>query len=815
MGKTPEMPSALATGDSNAAKPSILIVDDNKANLEMLSWILREHGYEPRPVPGSKLAFLAAQADPPALILLDINMPEMNGFEFFEKLKADETLAKIPVIFVTGLLEVADKIKAFSMGAVDYVTKPFQPEEVCSRVGNHLRLRRLQDEVERYNNHLEELVQEKIRQISLNVSKRKKVEDALHGKERQYRMLLHNLSVGVLIYYPDGSIQFCNEEAARLFGFPAELICGENLVNLPWRFIREDGSEMQPEEYPAQMVLASRKPLNECIMGISRAGKGDTVWGLVKAYPEFDSAQKLDRIVMTFVDVTARKNAEEHLRRLAAAIEQTGEAMCITDDGGVIQYVNPAFEQVSGYTREELVGQTPHIIYSGIQDEDFYRSLWETISGGETWEGRIVNKRKDGTLYTETAVISPIRDNSGRIVNYVSVKRDITEQLHMQAMLNQAQKMEVVGQLSGGIAHDFDNLLSIISCYSYLLLEDPDLKSSARPQIKEILRAGESASSLTRQLLMFSRRQVAEPQVIDLGNIVSEMNKMLKRLLGKKISISLENCPILWQIKADPIQMEQIVMNLAVNARDAMPDGGKITVKTENLKLESENHPVNPPADIIPGSYVVLTVCDTGCGMDEEVKQRIFEPFFTTKESGKGTGLGLATVYGIVKQGNGYIDVQSEIGKGTTFKIYFPRHEGKNENILKETRDKPVARGHETILLVVGESALLNMISTVLESFGYEVLPASTPAEAIRFAEKHSNEIHLLLADIIMPGMNGRELSVNLRSHYPALKFLFISGYAGAATSQQGMPDDSVQFIHKPFSSTGLAAKVRKVLAEK
>jgi PAS domain S-box-containing protein len=681
MDKMPDLHLPLTAGSANTPKPSILIVDDVPANLDLLASILREHGYEARPVTSGRLALAAAKADPPSLILLDINMPEMNGFEVCERLKADKTLEDIPVLFLSALTETSDKLKAFSMGAVDYITKPFQSEEVCMRVGTHLNLRRLQAEVERYSKHLEDLVQEKISEISSNVTKRKRAEDELH--------------------------------------------------------------------------------------------------------------------------------------RLATVVDQAGEAVCITDLSGIIQYVNPAFERITGYVREETLGKTPRILWSGAQDEDFYRNLWETISSGNRWEGRIINKRKDGTLYTETGTISPMYDASGRIVNYVSVKRDISEHLQMEALLNQAQKMEVVGRLSGGIAHDFDNLLSVITCYAQMLLTDPDLNDSARPQIQEIMRAGESASALTRQLLVFSRRHVIAPKCVDLGNIVSDMNKMLKRLLGKRISIRLENNPGLWRIKADPVQMQQIIMNLAVNARDSMPEGGKIIVKTENLKLEGDNHMLNSSSGVPPGSYVMLSVCDTGCGMSEEVRKHIFEPFFTTKDLGKGTGLGLATVYGIVKQSKGHIDVQSALGKGTTFRIYLPRHEGKTEQVPKETREEPIVRGHETILLVEDESALLNMITTVLENFGYRVLPANSSAEAIRLAGKHAGEIQLLLSNVIMPEMNGRELSEKLHSAYPALKCLFISGYAGDSISQIGMLDAEAHFIQKPFSSSGLAAKVRKVLDAK
>ena len=645
-------------------KPNILIVDDVPENLEVLSQLLMSQGYEPRPVPGGKLALSAAKADPPDLIILDINMPEMDGFDVCKHLKADVELKDIPVIFLTSFTETEDKVKAFSMGGVDYITKPFRVEEMCVRLETHLRLRRLQREVEKYSNHLENLVQDKTKEI-----------------------------------------QF-----------------------------------------------------------------------------------------------------------LATAIEQTGEAMCITNLEGVIQYVNPAFERVCGYTREEAIGKTPRIIYSGIHDKDFYLKLWETISGGNTWEGQIVNKRKDGTLYTEAAIISPIRDKSGQIVNYVSVKRDITSHLRLQAMLNQAQKMEALGQLSGGVAHDFKNLLSIINGYSQMLVSNPDLKASVREQIQEILHAGESALSLTRQLLAFSRRQVIKAQSVDLNRIVSDINRMLRRLVRENIIIAMETNPELWRINADPGQLEQLMINLIVNARDAMPGGGKITVKTENVNLDGESISAHSVAGMIPGSYVKLSVSDTGCGMDEKTREHIFEPFFTTKAEGKGTGLGLSTVYGIVKQSKGYIDVQSEAGKGATFNIYLPRYMGKKEQALAEDSEKRSLHGHETILLVEDVSMLLGMIVNILENFGYLVLPAKTWSEAIILASEHAGEIQLLLTDAVMPEVNGLELYRKLMPVYPNIKCIFISGHADDILIQNGIKADSANLIRKPFSTKILLDKVREVL---
>jgi PAS domain S-box-containing protein len=503
-------------------------------------------------------------------------------------------------------------------------------------------------------------------------------------------------------------------------------------------------------------------------------------------------------------DITEHKSKEIEY---ASIIQTTQDGFWTCDASKRITDVNEAFCRMLGYTRNEIIGMSISDFKISPSPDELEERVLEVIrKGGARFRSRY--RHKDGhAIDVEVSA----RHHLSLMDRFFVFTRDITEQLQLQAQLSHSQKMEAMGQLSGGVAHDFNNLLSIINGYAQILVSDPELKASARPQLQEILRAGESASSLTRQLLLFSRRQLVEPQVIDLNKIVSDMSRMLKRLVSENISITLENCPDLWLINADPGQMEQVMMNLAVNARDAMPDGGDLTVKTENVKLEAGNRFIHD-TEIIPGYYVMLSVGDTGCGMSEEVREHVFEPFFTTKEEGKGTGLGLATVYGIVKQSNGYIDVQSEVGKGATFKIYLPRHLGKEEQMLNEAVGKCVANGSETILLVEDNSALLNMTASVLESFGYRVLPAINSEEAIRLAKENAAEIKLLLTDVIMPGMNGPELAKKLLSLYPNLKYMFVSGYTSSIIAQYGVDEADVNFIQKPFSGNVLAGKVRKVL---
>ncbi|HDZ24640.1 MAG TPA: PAS domain-containing sensor histidine kinase, partial [Desulfobacteraceae bacterium] len=422
-----------------------------------------------------------------------------------------------------------------------------------------------------------------------------------------------------------------------------------------------------------------------------------------------------------YIDITDQKNAEAERIRLATALEQTGESVMITDTATNIQYVNPAFEKISGYSREEVMGKNPRLLQSGKHDQAFYQELWEALSAGRIWKGIFVNKKKDGELYKENATISPITNKHGKTISYVAVKRDVTREIKLEEQLRQAQKMESIGVLAGGVAHDFNNLLTTIMGNADLALMDLKEDTSAQRNVLEIQKAAQRAASLTRQLLTFSRKQVIQPTVLNLNHVVSGLEKMLRRLIGEDIDFLTAYEPEPWHVFVDPGQMEQVIMNLVVNARDAMPKGGKLTIETANVQLDSgylEDHGV----ENTPGSYVMLAVTDTGVGIDSDIRPHIFDPFFTTKERGRGTGLGLATVYGIVKQNKGYLWVYSELGEGTTFKVYLPRSVKEEELVDEKMPTGNQLRGVETVLVVEDDETLRNTVKKMLQGYGYRVI---------------------------------------------------------------------------------------------
>ena len=428
-------------------------------------------------------------------------------------------------------------------------------------------------------------------------------------------------------------------------------------------------------------------------------------------------------------------------------------------------------------------------------------------------------KRHDGRALTVQLSVRAVRNAAGLVEYYETFVRDVTDQRRLQQQVLQSQKMEAVGRLAGGIAHDFNNLLTVITSYSDLLLEDLTPGDAKRDDLEQVRKAADGAAALTRQLLAFSRQQVVEPRVVSLNTVVEGLQKILRRVIGEDIELSTALAPDLGAVRADVGQLEQVLMNLAVNARDAMPRGGRLAVETANITLD-EGY-VQAHAVVVPGSYVMLAVSDSGTGMDAATQARLFEPFFTTKPKGKGTGLGLATVYGIVKQSGGYIWVYSEPGRGTTFKIYLPRVDAPVES----TSAHPVApgslHGAETILVVEDQEEVRKVIRRMLEAGGYRVLVAPSgpealrigrEIEALRLAEQHGQTIDLLVTDVVMPGMNGREVALLLAPSFPKMKVLYLSGYTDESIVRHGMLDPGIAFLQKPFNAQALARKVRDVL---
>ena len=511
-----------------------------------------------------------------------------------------------------------------------------------------------------------------------------------------------------------------------------------------------------------------------------------------------------------YEDVTEQRQAAIDRARLAAIVEQASEAVIMTDVDGNITYVNPAFERISGYSRREVEGQNPRFLKGGRRDAKFYTELWRTITSGGVWSGHFINKRKDGTLFEEEGSIFPVRDHAGQIVSYVAIKRDVTQEVRLKEQLLQAQKMESVGRLAGGIAHDFNNLLTVILGYAELAAGRLKPEDPSRLELSEIDKAAQRAADLTRQLLAFSRKQVLELRVIDLNRVVSHTHKMLRRLIGEDIDLVMSLKERLGSVKADTGQIEQVLLNLVVNSRDAMPKGGKLTIETSEVELDESYSTFH--FDVPPGRYVVLAVSDTGTGMDAETLSHVFEPFFTTKEAGKGTGLGLSTVYGVVKQSGGHVTVYSEPGVGTTFKIYLPRVEDAPEMNRGSSAHAALAGGTETVLVVEDDEAIRRLTCRALEAQGYTVLSAAGAREAIRLCEEHAGEIHLMLTDVVMPGMSGRELARSAAALRPLVKVLFMSGYTDNVIVHHGVLDAGTAFLQKPFTPRSLAQKVREVL---
>lgn len=490
--------------------------------------------------------------------------------------------------------------------------------------------------------------------------------------------------------------------------------------------------------------------------------------------------------------------------------ENAADMIAVVDGEGRRVYNSPAYEKILGYTLEEL--QTTSTLEQ-IHPDD--RRLVEEAAAQARAEGigRQIEYRmrhKNGTWRSLESTASAIRSSEGKIEYLVIVNRDITDRRRLEEQFRQAQKMDAIGRLSGGIAHDFNNLLGVIIGYTEILQENTDESHPDRGCVDEILRAGQRAASLTRQLLAFSRQQVLEPKVLDLNDVISDMEKMLRRLIGEDIELSTDLHPELGNVRADQGQLEQVILNVAVNARDAMPDGGKLWITTHNVVMsEAETQRYSYP--FRQGRYVQLTVTDTGLGMDPATQVRIFEPFFTTKEKGKGTGLGLATVYGIVKQSDGYIEVRSEVGAGTTFTIYLPIVEALIEPETAQPALISSLQGSETILLAEDDDVLRILTRNMLLRFGYTVLEASNGAEACELARKQVGPINLLLTDVVMPGMNGRELAERLAQERPDLTIVYMSGYTGQGVGQGILPS-GCNFLAKPFHRENLARKIREAL---
>lgn len=541
--------------------------------------------------------------------------------------------------------------------------------------------------------------------------------------------------------------------------------------------------------------------------------QGNSVLGVLNLY--LDEGHVLSKTELEFIEAVSMIIAEtlimkrlaesEHL--ITRAVEESGEGVMIANRKGIIEYTNPALERITGYAKSELLGTD---LAAHIGQVEFAGSEGGNILDGTIRAGVAKNRRKDGKEYQEYITVIPVRDETGAIIKFVSIRRDITKERLLEDQLAQAQKMELIGRLAGGIAHDFNNYMTAILGYSGIVMKGLKEDSPARKGIETMINAAKMAANLTRQLLAFSRKQIIRPEVLNLNSVIQEMEKMLRRVTGEDIEFEVVSTPELWNVRVDAGQIEQVLMNLVVNAKDAMPGGGRFVIETSNAVLDETYAKSHINAS--PGEYVMLSVSDTGHGMTDEVKTHIFEPFFTTKEKGKGTGLGLAMVHGIVKQNNGHIHVYSEYGSGTTFRIYLPRvqEQAERERMDKEPANLP--RGTETVLVVEDQEAVRQVAADILSGLGYTVIEARDGADALDLCGRYHGRIHLLLTDVIMPKMGGRDLADKIRELHPEIRVLYMSGYTDDTIAYHGILNKGIHLIHKPFTESGLAKEVRKAL---
>ncbi len=639
--------------------------------------------------------------------------------------------------------------------------------------------------------------QPQLASLAHNLANQRWAEDALLESEARYDILAQIALDAIVTIDEDGEILSVNTSAERIFGYPASSLPGRSLKLLVPGYSTEDPPAYRQREMAGRHKDGHPIPLEVCF-GQFTQGAQTLATGILRDIGPRQRAEE------------AGRSAEQELRRanetLRASIEAVPLAIATFDFPENVSGWNSAAARMFGWSEAELKGR-PLPLDSGTRVE--LLRLIEAVQHGKSPTVETSIQRKDGAAIDIGISAAPLAGPDGVPTGVVAAITDITERKRLEGQLCQAQKMEVVGRLAGGIAHDFNNLLTVIGGYDEMLLNSLAEDSRHRAYALEILHSAEKASALTRQLLAFSRRQVTDPATLDVNPVIANLGNMLRRLIGEDIEVVILPGQNVGTVRVDPGQIEQIVINLAVNARDAMPGGGRMTIETGVADLGEDRAPMNFNAQ--PGRYVSIAVTDTGHGMTQKTKSRIFEPFFTTKELGQGTGLGLATIYGIVKQNQGDIWVYSEPGKGSTFKVYLPVVDDLPET-LQSSGNRILQRGMETILVVEDDAGLRVLTRELLEDLGYTVLIAECSREAMRIASVHPGPIHLLLTDVVMPKANGRELADKLRFLRRQTRVLYMSGYPSETVVQHGVLRAGVDFLEKPFTQESLGRKVREVL---
>ncbi len=778
---------------STSKQPVVLTIEDERPIRESFRNYLEDLDYEVLEAENGRLGLELFEREKPNLVLLDLRMPVVNGLEVLAKMR--ERSPDTPVIVVSGAGAIGDVVEALHLGAWDYLLKPVEDLSMLQHaILKALERARLIQENRRYQEHLEEEVAKRTKEIDRAMSK-------LRASEEKYRSIFENLQDVYFEMRKDGTLIEISPSVESVIQYSREEILNTTLWDL---YAKPEKSEKLLEE------LKHNKKVTDYEINLLNK-EGTLVPCAIMARLRVDTSGAQIKICGTLRDITDRKRAEKELKRLFTAIEHAAEGIIITDTDVNIEYVNPAFGHITGYSREEVLGQSLRILESDKHDEAFYKEMWYAVSNGDVWKGRLINKRKDGTLIEQETTISPIRDSSGQIIGYVSVNRDVTEQIKLENQLRQAQKMEAIGTLAGGIAHDFNNILSAIIGFTELARMKLPENNVAMEDLDRVQQAGIRAADLVRQILTFGRQEIQEVQPIQIHPIVKEVLKLLRSSIPTTIEIR-RAISTSETVLADPTQIHQVLMNLCTNAYHAMQeDGGILEINLSELNLNSDAVAQYPGLN--PGSYLRLTVSDTGHGIDPSVKDRIFEPYFTTKEKGKGTGLGLSVVHGIIRNCGGAITVSSELSKGTTFEVLLPVIQ-KDETIEKEV-DESVPTGNESILVVDDEKHVVFICKEMLERLGYKVENRTNSLKALELFRKHPDQFDLVLTDMTMPKMTGVNLAQEIMSIRSDIPIILATGFSERITEESAKQMGLKALLMKPFSFGRLANTVREVLDQK
>ncbi len=744
----------------------ILIAEDNAFSRTLLKKTLVKAGYDAVVAENGDVAWeMLQQDDPPRLALIDWIMPGLSGVELCRRIRELDDPVPIYVILLTAKTDKEDVLEGFSAGADDFIKKPFDSGELLARIQVGRRL---------------------VEQQALMHCLIDSIPDPIYVKDNC------GLYLGCNRAYAD----FVGTDPADIRGCTASEVLSE-----------ESAQRSHLEDLK---VLASGKTIET--EGWNVGSDGKKVYHSTVKIPYLESSVGSSGMIGISRDLTRRMEMMQEMRRLAVAVEQSSEAIMITDVEGIILYVNTAFESTTGYSAQDAVGQKPNLINSGTHDDDYMARLWKTISAGKTWEGRLTNRKKDGNLYEVEAVIYPIRDDRGELVNYVAICRDITHEATIEKHLRQQQKMNAVGELAGGVSHDFNNILTAILGYVALCLNSVEEDSKVYKYLQEILKAGDRAAKLVSQILSFSRQEEQQFHSLRLQPIIEDSLSLVKTTAKNNISLETEIDPDCGSVSGDTTQLQQVIVNLCTNAVHAL---GKERPGTLKVILEQvvykKKSPLEEAIDLPSGSYARIKVSDTGCGMSPEVQERIFDPYFTTKKSGEGTGFGLSIVHGIVRKHRGAITVESEEGEGTTFTLYFPLlTEPGTQESSKDESSVAAENGEGRVLFVDDDPAILSMGREILESYGYTVVTATNGHDALETFKLDPDGFTALVTDYSMPKMNGHELITQAIALRKDIRAILCSGYMEKVDGEELSKLGHAAYLSKPLDWKALSRVIRE-----